>query len=247
MEGSRTRLLVDAFERRDVKGLLGMTAMPGEVDAVNESRRESLFDELTRQILSLKKYPILPERASQRRVPGRFSEFYIMYRRYRGSEVTPLRHPPHPLRRVMRLRCRERSRGRRHLFRSVVTDPNAPFNGRISTNTNHWRTDGRTVNLNFPSPLSLSLSPLLSFSVARMGGFNSLYRIESIRETMGVDDVKDLPCIKYPGRGTSYLLSFVINTLSLSCPCTDYDDGLLVSRAFSRARSLFFSCSQICP
>ena len=57
MVGSRTLLLVDAFERRDVMGLLGMTAMPGEVDAVNESRREILFDELalTWHFLSLKK------------------------------------------------------------------------------------------------------------------------------------------------------------------------------------------------
>ena len=42
---SRIRLLVDALERRDGMGLLGMTAMPEEVEAVNESRRESLFDE----------------------------------------------------------------------------------------------------------------------------------------------------------------------------------------------------------
>lgn len=41
---SRIRLLVDALERRDGMGLLGMTAMPEEVEAVNESRRESLKD-----------------------------------------------------------------------------------------------------------------------------------------------------------------------------------------------------------
>ena len=43
MEGSRIRLLVDVFERREAKGLLGMTVMP-DVEAVNESRRESLLD-----------------------------------------------------------------------------------------------------------------------------------------------------------------------------------------------------------
>ena len=45
------------------------------------------------------------------------------------------------------------------------------------------QTEGQSTSTFF----LLSLS---SFSVARMGGFNLLYRIESIREIMGVDDIK---------------------------------------------------------
>ena len=48
-EGSRILLPVDALQRREPRGLLGMTAE--EDAAVSESRRESLLDELTFNIV----------------------------------------------------------------------------------------------------------------------------------------------------------------------------------------------------
>ena len=116
---------------------------PSAMELIKSKSTQPRFDRRRDTPGTLKNF--LPERSSQRRIPGRISEFDVMHRRYRGPEITPLGHPPCSLSGVVGLRSGKYSRGRRHprRSRSVVPFAVAPLDGRESTNTN----DGRTFSL----------------------------------------------------------------------------------------------------